>query len=450
MQETVAIAPQSELEDTIGRKVLRRLVFPSALFILMGALDRNNVSFAALHMNEDLGLSGTQYGFGAGVLFVGYLLAKYPSVLLLERIGFRMWLGIITIVWSLAAFSLGLVRDEWELYTLRVVLGFAEGGLSSGLMIYLTHWAPERYRASVLSIPIMAISLAQVIGGPVSGLLLDLDQPFGVASWRFMFFVEALPALILGLFALTWFPDRPANAKWLSDTEKGWLREHVKGATTAKEAEDNTDRWAALTSPMGWVCAFIWFCLLSANYGIIFWLPQILQGMSDLTPTEIGFIVALPNLAAVIALILNARHSDKTGERAMHVAVPSVLGGTGLLVAYLLGPGIPGLLALVFGGAMIGCTVAAFWAIPTRLLKPESQAMGVVMINILGGLAGVTIPPLMGVLRETSGSFLPPTLLLFTIAIICAALCVVAGRALKRLDARQPAQDAPPAVSPAE
>ncbi len=427
----------SEIEQSVGRKVLRRLVFPSALFVLLSSIDRNNISFASLHMNADLGLSETQYGFAAGVLFVGFMLAKYPSVVLMERVGFRAWLALITLIWSVSAFAMGLIRNEWDLYILRVILGFAEGGLSSGLMIYLTHWASERFRASVLSIPLIAISLAQVIGAPIAGLLLDLDQPLGLASWRFMFFVEAIPALFLGIFALLWFPDRPANAKWLSGTERNWLQENVVGAKSGKEATSSSQRWAALTTPVGWTCAMIWFCLLSANYGIIFWLPQILQGMSNLTPTQIGMVIALPNAAAIIALILNARHSDKTGERILHVAIPSLLGGSSLLLAYLLGAGIPGLLALIFGGAMIGCTVAAFWAIPTRLLPPESQAMGVVMINLLGGFSGLLIPAAMGALRETTGSFLAPLLLIFSLAVLCAGLCLFAGSQMKRLEARQ-------------
>ncbi len=439
MKNSAAALPQSEVEETIGRKVLRRLVFPSALFVLLSSIDRNNISFAALYMNADLGLSETQYGFAAGVLFVGFMLAKYPSVLLMERVGFRAWLAVITIIWSVSAFAMGLIRNEWDLYILRVILGFAEGGLSSGLMIYLTHWASERFRASVLSIPLIAVSLAQVIGAPIAGLLLDLDQPFGISSWRFMFFVEAAPALLLGIWALYWFPDRPAKAKWLSEKEKSWLLENVVGAKSGKEAGSPKQRWAALTTPVGWTCAMIWFCLLSANYGIIFWLPQILQGMSDLTPTQIGVVIALPNAAAIVALILNARHSDKTGERILHVAIPALLGGTSLLVAYLLGAGIPGLLALIFGGAMTGCTVAAFWAIPTKLLPPESQAMGVVMINLLGGLAGLIIPAAMGALRESTGSFLAPLLLIFALAVVCAGLCLFAGAQMRRMEARQAA-----------
>lgn len=416
-----------DMENAIGGKVIRRLVIPSALFILIGAIDRTNVGFAALEMNKDLGLSATQYGFGAGVLFVGYMLAKYPSVLLYETIGMRRWLAAITAAWAICSMAMAVVTTQWELYALRMAVGFAEGGLSSGLMLYLSHWAPERYRASILAIPIVAISVAQVIGAPVSGWLLDQTYPYGIAPWRMMFFVEALPALALALFAWFYFPDVPREARWLDDAERNWLAANVRGAVKASTPGQG-ERWEALRSPVGWTCALVWYCILASNYGLMFWLPQMVKGLAGLSSTQTGLIVALPWAASGIGLILNARHSDKTGERFLHIAVPAVAGGALLLCAYLLGPGLPGLICLVLGGACTGCTVAAFWAIPPQLLRPGALAMGIVVINMTGSLAGASVPPLMGLLKETTGSFLPPTLLLFGIACICATLSLIARR----------------------
>lgn len=433
--ERVSGYDDSGLELSVGRKVIRRLVIPAALFILIGAIDRTNVGFAAIDMNRALGLSSTQYGFGAGVLFVGYMIAKYPSVLFYEAIGLRRWLATITFAWGVFSCLMAAIDNEWQLYALRVAIGFSEGGLSSGLMLYLSMWAPERFRASILAIPIVSISVAQVIGAPVSGLLLDLDQPLGMASWRFMFVIEALPALALAVFAWFWFPDRPADAKWLTTQEREWIGRNVNGAQSRGTADDKhstRERWAVLRSPLGWLCAAIWFCILASNYGIMFWLPQVVKSLSGLTSAQTGLIVALPWAASAIGLILNARHSDRTGERYFHVAVPALVGGCGLLAANLFGAGLPGLVALVIGGACTGCTVAAFWAIPTRLLRPGSMAMGIVVINMTGSLAGASIPPLMGWLREETGSFTPPTLLLFGIAVLCAALTLVARRTAQR------------------
>ena len=429
------IGTAHDMEHIVGRRVLWRLVVPCALYILIGAIDRTNVGFAALHMNAELGLSSSQYGFGAGVLFVGYVLAKYPSVLVYEALGLRRWLALVSLAWGLCACAMAAIQNEWQLYTLRVLIGFAEGGLSSGLMIYLSHWATERWRATVLAIPIMSISIAQVIGAPLSGLLLDLDNPLGMSSWRFMFLVEGLPALGLALLAITYFVDRPADARWLSLEQRTWLAANTRGATDPKMEQSGEGRWDALKSPVGWTCAAIWFCILASNYGIIFWLPQVVSGMAGLTPTQTGLIVALPNLATAIGLVLNARHSDRTGERVLHVAVPALAGGIGLVVAYLVGPGLPGLVMLIIGGACTGCTVAAFWAIPTKLLPPQALAMGVVMINMVGSFAGATVPAAMGWLRDQSGSFLPPTLLLLGIATVCATLCLFARRQLRQLEA---------------
>ncbi len=420
------------MEDAISRKVIARLVVPAMLFILMGSIDRTNVGFAALQMNADLGLSGAAYGFGAGVLFIGYVFAKYPSVLLYEAIGMRRWLALITLAWGIGATALSLVQDQWQLYGLRMFIGFAEGGLSSGLMLYLSIWASERYRATILAIPIMSISLSHVIGAPVSGLLLDYANPLGIAGWRFMFLVEGLPALVLGLFALLWFPDGPDQAKWLNAAERDWLKANVKGATKPKVADGSEGRWLALRSPVGWTCALIWFCILAANYGIAYWLPQIVKGMTGLTATQTGLIVALPHAATAIGLLFNARHSDRTGERFLHIAIPALIGAGGLLAAYLLGPGIPGLTLLVIGGACTGCTVAAFWAIPNKLLPPGALAMGIVMINMVGSFAGAVIPWAMGRLKDATGSFLTPTLLVCGVAVLCALLCMIARAQMQR------------------
>ncbi|HWU02931.1 MAG TPA: MFS transporter, partial [Novosphingobium sp.] len=252
-------SPACDIEASIGRKVILRLVVPCALYILIGAIDRTNVAFAALQMNHDLSLSPAQYGLGAGVLFVGYMLAKYPSVLLYEAAGLRRWLAFISAAWGLCSCLMATVSSEWELYALRVAIGFAEGGLSSGLMLYLSLWAPERYRASVLAVPITSISVAQVIGAPISGLLLDSANPLGIAPWRFMFLAEAAPALALAIFAWAWFPETPADAPWLSAGERAWMTANIKGAR--KAAPTSGERWAVLRSPVGWTCAAIWYCI---------------------------------------------------------------------------------------------------------------------------------------------------------------------------------------------
>jgi len=202
-----------DIESKIGRNVVWRLVLPTALFVLLGSIDRANIGFAALQMNESLGLDGSEFGFAAGILFVGYMIAKYPSVLLYEKIGMARWLCIISVTWGFAASAMAFVQNDTQLYILRPMIGFAEGGLSSGVMIYLSNWASDRNRATILALPIMAISIAQIIGGPLSGWLMEQGNPTSFEGWRWMFFVEGIPAVLLGIFAWFYYPDTPKDAR---------------------------------------------------------------------------------------------------------------------------------------------------------------------------------------------------------------------------------------------
>ncbi|MDF7776127.1 MFS transporter [Sphingomonas sp. AOB5] len=397
------------IERVVGRRIMWRLVLPSALFILMGAIDRANVSFAALQMNKSLGFTAEQYGFGASILFLGFMFLKFPSIWLYEAIGMRKWLTLITLCWGAVATALAFIHTHEAYYALRFLAGAAEGGLSSGLMIYLSMWATERYRASILAIPIVAISVSQVIGAPLSGLLLQSENPFGWEGWRWMFFVEGLPSIALAAVAWFGFPDSPKEARWLNDGERSWLAANTHAA--ARPAKGQPGRWSVLRDPTMWLCSALWFLLLAGNYGVIFWLPLIVHGLSGFTSFEVGVIVALPWLGSGIGLLINAWHSDKTQERALHVAIPASLAAFALFGAYAAGPGPLGLLLLVIGGACMGSTVSPFWAIPSKLLPSTGMATGIVVINMTGSCAGLIIPWLMGRLRDSTGSFAAPTAL---------------------------------------
>lgn len=411
----------------ISRKVLVRLVLPLAVFFLVSSLDRANVAFASLQMNRAIGLSSAEYGFGAGVLFVGYLASKYPSVLLFERVGLRRWLSLIALCWGAAATTMAFIQNEWTFYALRFVIGVAEGGLSSGLMLYLSHWATPRYRASILALPIAAIPVSQIIGAPLSGYLIEAANPLNWEGWRWMFFIEGLPALLLAGLAFVYFPDRPKEARWLSLEEKQWLEQNVVGSTPPHRISAG-ERWTALSSPVTWLCAGIWFCSLAGNYGVMFWLPQVVKSMADLTPTQVGFIVALPWTANALGNLVNARHSDKTQERYLHLAVPFACAGLALVSAYLAGGGLGGLAALIVAGFCLGAVVAPLWAIPATLLTPASMAVGIVTINMFGSLAGLSVPTAMGVVRDATNSFAAPTFFLASILMLGACLALFARR----------------------
>lgn len=408
-----------------------RLAMPTILFMLLSSIDRVNVSFAALQMNADLGFSPAQYGFGAGIVFVGFLAGQYPSVLLLQRIGMRRWMAISALIWGVCAGGMAFITSHTEFYVLRVLLGFAEGGLAPGIVLYLSQFATERERATTFALPMVAIPLSIVIGGPLSGWLMEMAPPIGLSGWRWMFLGEALPTLLFGAAALFYFPDRPDQADWLSAEEKAWLA--ANAANRANTAQRND--WSVLRRPLVWLSALSWFCLLSGSYGIIFWLPQVVKQMTALTPFEIGLVNALPWLGNVCGIYVNSRHSDRTGERYLHIALPAAIAAAAITAASLAGPTVPGLFALFVAGTALGAAQGAFWALPTRIFTPATFAVGAVAINIAGSSGGLIIPQLVGLVRQASGGFGGPSWLIAGILLIAAAIVL----SLRRGDSGGPA-----------
>jgi len=403
---------------SLVRKVRWRLAMPAIAFMLLSSLDRVNVSFAALQMNHDLGFSPSQYGFGAGILFLGFLAGQYPSVLVLQRIGMRRWLSLCALSWALCAAGIAAVRTPLQFDVLRVLLGFAEGGLAPGIVLYLSQFATEQERATTFALPMLAIPISLVLGSPVSGWLMGSTPPFHVAAWRWMLIAESLPTLALGLAAWFYFPDRPAEASWLSSPERAWLEQHA--ALRAVDRVHND--WRVLREPMVWAAALLWFGLLSGAYGIMFWLPQMIRQLSGLSNFQIGLVNALPWAGAALGTYYNSQHSDRTGERFWHIGAPAALAGVAILSAWALSGGVPGLAALFMAGLALGAAQGAFWALPTALLGPATLAVAAVAINICGSSGGLVMPHLVGYVRERSGSFAGPTLLIALMLFLSAAL----------------------------
>ncbi|HWK45284.1 MAG TPA: MFS transporter, partial [Stellaceae bacterium] len=351
-----------ELEAVLGKKIILRLVLPATTFIFLDSIDRANVGFAALQMNADLAFSSTQFGFGAGVLFIGYVSAKLPSVMWLRRIGIRRWLAMITFFWGISASSMAFIHTAFVFYVLRFSVGIAAAGLVAGLMIYLSSWTTEKYRALILAVPIATVAVSLVVAAPLSGWLLEMANPLRWEGWRWMFLMEGTPALLLAAFALAYFPDAPDRAKWLTEDERHFLRSHARPPAGPNRDELGAGRWAALGDPVTWFCALIWFCLLAGNYGLSIWLPQIVHGLSGFGPTATGIIVALPWIGNATGLIFNAHHSDRHQERFLHMAVPAFVAAGALLVAYANGPSVIALAALTLAGTALGAAIAPFWA----------------------------------------------------------------------------------------
>jgi MFS transporter, ACS family, tartrate transporter len=415
-------------QQSIAAKVRWRLGLPCVVFMLMSSLDRANVSFAAATMNADLGFTPTQYGFGAGVLFAGFLAGQYPSLYLLQRIGMRGWIAACALLWGLCAGAMAFLHTHGAFYALRVGIGFAEGGLAPGIVYYLTQFATERERARTFSLPMIAIPLSVILGAPLSGWLLGTQQTFDLAPWRFMYLAEALPTVLLGLLAFFYFPDTPDDARWLSAEERDWLARHAAVNPRVKPAND----WRVLAQPVVILSGLLWFCLLSGSYGVIFWLPQVIHTLTALTPAEIGLAGALPWVGVAVGIYANAAHSDRTGERFWHVAAPALVAAGALGMAWAVGPGAIAAIALVVTGLGLGGAQGAFWAVPTRQLSPAAMGVAVVAINILGSAGGLVMPPLMGFLRERSGGFAAPTVVVIGVLVMAALLVAVIRRGERR------------------
>lgn len=405
------------IQAGIASKVRWRLALPCILFMLMSSLDRANISFAAARMNADLDFSPTQYGFGAGILFAGFLAGQYPSLYLLQRIGMRGWIASCALLWGLSAAAMGLITSHTSFYLLRVLIGAAEGGLAPGIVFYLSQFATDRERARTFTLPMLAIPLSVIIGGPLSGWLLGLER-LPLASWRFMFLAEAIPTLLLGFAALFYFPNKPAEAAWLSREERSWLEANAARRADAPRRND----WSVLRQPLVWLSGLLWFCLLSSSYGLIFWLPQVIQSLTGLSPLAIGFVAALPWVGVAIGMYANAAHSDRTGERFWHVALPALLAAFALVAAWQLGAGAIALVALLVMGLGLGGAQGAFWALPTQLLSTAAFGVAVVTINIAGSAGGLVMPHLMGIAREHSGGYSLPTALIVVVLLVGAAL----------------------------
>ena len=335
------VQTESAAEET-GRTALRKATVRLIPFLfvlyIVSFLDRVNVSFAALQMNEDLGFSEVAYGLGAGIFFIGYFLFEVPSNLILERVGARVWIARIMITWGIISTAMFLVTGPVSFYVLRFLLGVAEAGFFPGIILYLTYWFPAHERAKAVALFMTAVAIAGVIGGPLSGALLSLDEVvFGFSGWQFLFIVEGFPAILLGLAVLAFLPDRPSEARWLTDEERRWLEVSLSREEQLKTTHGAHTLRQALADGRLWLLCGVYFGTVASLYGISFWLPTIIEEFSNLNEFLVGLLSAFPYLAAAIGMVVFAWHSDRTGERRWHVAIPAGLAALGLALTGLIG-----------------------------------------------------------------------------------------------------------------
>ena len=420
-------------------KATRRLIPFLCLCYAVNFLDRVNVGFAALDMNEDLGFTPSMFGAGAGIFFVGYILFEIPSNLALQRFGARIWIARIMISWGIVAIAMAFVSSERSFYAIRFLLGIAEAGFFPGIILYLTYWFPARERARIVSLFMAAVPLATVVGGPVSGALLELHGLGGLKGWQWLFIVEALPAVVLGFIALKFLTDRPEHADWLTKSERQALSAML--AAEAKETREvgYSGLAQALTRPRVLVLGLLYFCLVVGLYGIGFWMPQVIQSYG-LAPLKIGFLTAIPYFFAAIAMVLWGAHSDRTGERTWHVALPLLVAGAAFGWSASSLPLWLTIVALSLATAGTYAAIGTFWSLPTSILTGTGAAAGLALINSLGNAGGLVGPPIIGVIKQETGSFTAALLFLAGALVLGAVVALLFGYAAwRRAAASSPA-----------
>ncbi|UXN08079.1 MFS transporter [Bartonella sp. HY761] len=418
----------ASIEQSAIRKVSLRLVPFLIIAYFMAYLDRVNVGFAALEMNADLSFTPTIYSIGAGIFFVGYFLFEVPSNYFMEKLGARLWIARILITWGLISCFMALIVGQWSFYGLRLLLGLAEAGFFPGILLYLTYWYPSRYRARILAGFVIAVPISTLIGAPISGILLEMHGFWGLRGWQWLFIIEGVPTVILGIIAWFYLTDRPSKAKWLTNDEKNWLENEIAmEAEKGRKVGSDHSFMAGLTSPRVLILCFVYFSFVAALYAMSFWLPQIIKAFG-LSNVETGFVTAIPYFFAAIAMVLWGIHSDRTGERIWHVILPFLLASIALITASFLQEPIILMVALTFAAIGIFCCFSLFWTLPTAFLTGSAAAAGIALINSVGNLAGFGGPYLMGWIKETTSSASLGLLILGILPLFGAALVYYLGK----------------------
>lgn len=393
-----------ELEKRTLRRVSWRIVPFIMLLYFIAYIDRVNIGFAALTMKEDLSFTASILGFGAGIFFWGYFLFEVPSNIVLHKVGARIWIARVMVTWGLISAGMAWVNSPTSFYVMRFLLGAAEAGFFPGIILYLSYWFPARHRAGVTAFFMAAAPISTALGSPLSAALLEMNGVLGLKGWQWMFILEAIPALILGVVVFFFMTDRPEQAKWLKDDERKWLVNAMQAEAAGKGPAAKHSVWAGMLNPKVLALSLIYFGTSAGLYTLGIWAPQIIKqlGVSSMT---VGLLNAIPPAVSVVAMVLWSRHSDRTGERTWHVILACVAAAVGLVIAAGSSSIVGLIAALTLVNVGISCAKPPLWSMPTAFLSGAAAATGIATINSIGNLGGFAGPAMIGWIKDQTGSF---------------------------------------------
>lgn len=394
---------REELLASATAKASARLVPFLFVLYIIAYLDRINIGFAALQMNQAIGLTATTYGFGAGIFFVSYVVFEVPSNVIMARVGARLWIARIMITWGLVSAGTMFVTTSTAFYAVRFLLGIAEAGFFPGVIFYLTLWFPMRERARVIASFVAAALVAGIIGGPISGALLTMHGAWGLAGWQWLFLMEGLPSVLLGFVVLAFLPDRIADAKWLTLDERQVLEAKLEEESAGKRASHSVT--GSFTDGRVWLMALIYLTIPIALYGMGFWLPTIIRANSNGSDFVVGLLSAIPYVLGAVGMVAVGRHSDRTGERRWHIAIPAVIGGTAFALSGMVHGLVPSLVLLSLAMLGLSSMYGPFWTLATSFLSGVGAAAGIALINCIGNIGGFVGPYAFGYIKDATDSF---------------------------------------------
>jgi len=392
-----------EAEDATYARVTRRLIPFLCLCFVIAFLDRVNVSFAKLQMQQDLHLSETVYGLGAGIFFIAYFLFEVPSNLIMHRVGARRWIARIMISWASLTCIMAFVHSEMAFYVVRFLLGAAEAGFFPGIILYLTYWYPVQRRSRITALFMTAIPIAGVLGGVGSGWILQsMNGVSGLAGWQWLFLLEGIPSLVVGVCVLFYLDDSIGAARWLTPAQKQLLQNNIDTESSSKK---HVSVRSAFRHPLVWLLALVYFGSSMGQYGFGFWLPSIIKATGVSSPLEIGLLSAIPYAFGIAAMLLVGRSSDRTGERRWHYGLSAATAACGLVGAVIWRDNTAAaMVSLTIASMGLQCLAPVFWTLPTGLLGGVAAAAGIAVINAIGNLAGFVSPYMVGWVKDNMGT----------------------------------------------